>query len=70
MVGGAIYGTAILLVHWLIGNHEKVSLGSFKPFFVVVTAIFGIILGAIGGRIGRARREKAALSSPDSTVTG
>jgi hypothetical protein len=36
-----------------------VSLGSFPPFLVVITAIFGMLLGAAGGRIARAQRERA-----------
>jgi hypothetical protein len=31
MVGGVIYGVALLLVHALVGTQAKVSLGSFPP---------------------------------------
>lgn len=65
MVGGAIYGTALLLVHALVGTHAKVSLGSFPPLLAVVTAIFGILLGAAGGRIARAIRERAGVVPAD-----
>ncbi len=58
MVGGAIYGTSLQIVHALIGNHAKVSLGSSKILFVVTTTIAGILLGALGGRLGRAIRER------------
>ncbi|MGI8713767.1 MAG: hypothetical protein ACR2NR_11410 [Solirubrobacteraceae bacterium] len=58
--GGIFYGIALLLVHALIGNQAKVSLGSFKPLLVVVTAIVGMLLSAAGGRIVRAQRERAA----------
>ncbi len=60
MVGGAIYGTALLLMHALVGTHAKVSLGSFPPLLAVITAIFGAVLGACGGRLARARREQEA----------
>jgi hypothetical protein len=63
MVGGAIYGTALLLVHALVGTHAKVSLGSFRPLFAVLTAIIGAVLGAIGGRIARAMREHATVAA-------
>jgi hypothetical protein len=59
LVGGVIYGSALLLMHALVGTHAKVSLGSFPPLLVVVTGIIGVLLSAAGGRIGRAQRERA-----------
>jgi hypothetical protein len=56
LVGGAIYGTALLLAHAIAGTHAKVSLGSFPPLLAVVTAIVGMLLGAAGGRIARTGR--------------
>src|SRR5437763_16941039 len=50
MVGGAIYGTSLVLVHALVGNHAKVSLGSSKVVFVIFITIIGILIGAAGGR--------------------
>jgi hypothetical protein len=61
MVGGAIYGASLLIAHKLAGTHAKVSLGSFPPFLVVITAIVGILLGAAGGRIARALRERDGI---------
>ncbi len=63
LVGGAIYGAAALLVHAALGTHAKVSLGSFPPLFAVVTAIIGALLGAVGGRIARARRDHHTAAS-------
>jgi hypothetical protein len=54
--GGVIYGTTLLLVHELIHNDAKVSLGSFPPFLVVITALAGTLLSAAGGRVARGRR--------------
>ena len=65
LVGGAIYGTSLLIVHALLGTHAKVSLGSFPPFLVVITAIFGMFLGAAGGRIARLQRERAGIFLTD-----
>ena len=60
LIAGAVYGVALLLVHALAGTHAKVSLGSFPPLLAVVTAIGGMFLSALGGRIARALRERAA----------
>jgi hypothetical protein len=57
LVGGAVYGTALLVAHAIAGTHAKVSLGSFPPLLAVVTAIIGMLLGALGGRLGRALRK-------------
>jgi hypothetical protein len=62
--GGVIYGTTLLLVHELIHNHAKVSLGSFPPFLVVVTALFGTLLSAAGGRLARGQRGNAVSRRP------
>ena len=56
LVAGAIYGIALLVVHGALGTHAKVSLGSFPPLLAVVTAIAGMLLSALGGRIAREGR--------------
>ncbi len=48
-VGGAIYGTSLLLTHALVGTQAKVSLGSFPPGLVIITALVGMFLAAAGG---------------------
>jgi hypothetical protein len=58
LVGGGIYGASLLITHAIAGTEAKVSLGSFPPLLVVVTAIFGILLGAAGGRLARMQRER------------
>jgi hypothetical protein len=60
LVGGAIYGTALLVAHAIAGTHAKVSLGSFPPLLAVVTAIFGMLFAAFGGRLARMQRERKA----------
>ncbi len=71
--GGVIYGTTLLLVHELIHNQAKVSLGSFPPFLVVITALAGTLLSAAGGRVARAQRRRAAAvaaTAPPGAATG
>jgi hypothetical protein len=63
LVAGAIYGAALLIAHVIAGTHAKVSLGSFPPLFAVVTAIGGMFLAGLGGRLARARRERAAAEA-------
>jgi hypothetical protein len=67
LIAGAIYGVALLLVHALAGTHAKVSLGSFPPLLIVITAIAGMLLSAIGGRTARVLRERRAAPA---TVEG
>jgi ABC-type Na+ efflux pump permease subunit len=62
LVAGAIYGIALLVVHGAVGTHAKVSLGSFPPLLAVVTAIAGMLLSALGGRIARGQRERRTAS--------
>jgi hypothetical protein len=59
LVAGLIYGIALLLAHAIAGTEAKVSLGSFPPLLAVVTAIGGMLLAALGGRLARAQRERA-----------
>jgi hypothetical protein len=64
LVAGAIYGIALLVMHAIVGTHAKVSLGSFPPLLAVVTAIAGMLLSALGGRIARQGRERKGKASP------
>lgn len=64
-VGGAIYGSALLIVRVVIDNHSKVSLGSIPVLLALVTAIIGMLLSAAGGRIARIGREHAAAARRD-----
>jgi len=63
LVGGAIYGAALLVAHALVGTTAKVSLGSLPSLLAVLTAIIGMLLSALGGRIARGQREKAVRTA-------
>jgi len=69
-VGGAFYGTALLVAHKLAGTHAKVSLGSFPPLLAVITAIIGMLLAAGGGRLARAQREREGIFITDEHLAG
>ncbi len=63
LVGGVIYGIGLLVAHAIAGTHAKVSLGSFPPFLAVVTAIAGMLLAALGGRLARGGRARSAAAT-------
>jgi hypothetical protein len=67
--GGLFYGIGLLVVHGLIGNTAKVSLGSFPPLLAVITAIIGMFLGAAGGRLARMQRERQGIFITDEHIT-
>jgi hypothetical protein len=54
IVGGALFATGLLLAHAITGADEKVSLGSFPPLLIPIDALIGMLLGALGGRLGSA----------------
>jgi hypothetical protein len=58
LICGAIYGTALILAHVIAGTHAKVSLGSIPALQPLITAIFGMFITALGGRIARGLRER------------
>ncbi len=65
LVMGAVYGIAVLLAHVVAGTHAEVSLGSFPLLVILIDAVAGAILAAIGGRISQARiRRPAGRRSP------
>jgi hypothetical protein len=65
VVGGAIFGAGILIAHAIAGTHAKVSLGSFPPLLIVIDAIAGMLLGALGGRIGRVMWARQGTGAED-----
>jgi len=70
LVGGFIYGVALLVAHAIAGTDAKVSLGKFPPLLAVVTAILGMLLAAAGGRLARMQRERAAARGTAAPAPG
>jgi hypothetical protein len=66
LVGGAIFGAGILIAHAIAETHAKVSLGSLPPLLIAIDAIAGMLLGALGGRIGRALWARPAADGQGS----
>jgi hypothetical protein len=56
IVGGALFASGLLIAHALAGSRAKVSLIDFLPLLIVVDAIIGMFLGALGGHLSRAVR--------------
>ncbi|MCW2759601.1 MAG: hypothetical protein JWO46_3347 [Nocardioidaceae bacterium] len=51
---GAVFGVGLLLAHVVSGKDATVSLGGFPPALIVITAVAGSILTALGAAlIGR-----------------
>ncbi len=53
LVGGAVFGIGLLLAHAVAGTEPEVSLGSFPPLIIVIDALAGMLLSALGGRLSR-----------------
>jgi hypothetical protein len=68
LAGGALYGTFLLLAHAATGKHAKVALPHIEPILAVFTAIIGMFLGALGGRLRRVvvKQPAPAKGSPTS----
>jgi apolipoprotein N-acyltransferase len=54
-VAGAAFALGILAAHGLAGTDAKVSLGSVPAFLIVIDAIAGALLAALGCWLGRRR---------------
>lgn len=59
-VAGAMFGLGILAAHQLAGTDAEVSLGSFPPLLIVIDAIAGALLAALGCRLSRRRGRDGA----------
>jgi hypothetical protein len=64
LVGGTLYGSGLLIAHAIAGTDAKVSLPGFAPILIVVTAILGMLLGALGGRMRGAAMQRRGLPAP------
>ena len=61
--GGILFGTFILAAHALTGLDRKAHLPEPEILLVVITTLFGIGLGALGGR-SREKLESRASTAP------
>src|SRR3954452_16862518 len=64
LVGGTLYGTGLLVAHAIAGTDAKVELPGFAPILIVFTAIIGVLLGALGGKIRGAAMQRRGLPAP------
>jgi hypothetical protein len=69
LVGGTLYGTGLLLAHAIAGTDAKVSLPDFEPILVVFTAVIGVLLGALGGKIRGSAMQRRGLPAPPTRRT-
>jgi hypothetical protein len=61
--GGILFGTFILAAHAMTGLERKANLPEPEILLVVITTVFGIGLGALGGR-SREKSESRAATAP------
>ena len=66
-ISGAVYGVALLVLHAIVGTHAKVSLGSFPPLLIVITAVIGAALAAAGGRLSPSRSARSSSTEPEQS---
>jgi hypothetical protein len=64
LVGGALYGTGLLIAHAIAGTDATVSLPGFAPILIVFTAIIGMLAGALGGKIRGTAMQRRGLPAP------
>jgi hypothetical protein len=67
VVGGAIFGTMILVVHAIAGGEPKADLPDPPIILAIVTTVLGAAFGAIGGAL-RARHERGRPSRDMTSV--
>jgi hypothetical protein len=61
--GGILFGTFILAAHAVTGLDRQAHLPEPEILLVVITTVFGIGLGALGGR-ARGKSESRAATAP------
>ncbi|MGZ8665514.1 MAG: hypothetical protein ACXWZM_00220 [Solirubrobacterales bacterium] len=61
VIGGTLFGSFILIGHEIHGHEAKADLPDPPVLLIILTAAFGALLGAIGGRV-RSRAEAAAVT--------
>ena len=60
LLGGAVFGSFLLLAHAISGADPKVSLGEWPGVLILFTSIAGGLLGALGGARRAAVERRAA----------
>ena len=63
LLGGLLFGFAILLTHGLRDVEAKAELPDPEVLLIAITATFGALLGALGGRLRDRRERKLAAQS-------
>src|SRR3954467_11531354 len=69
LVGGTLFGASILLVHEATGKAPKADVPDPKIILVAVTAVAGVILGALGGRRRAQKEEEEEEEKPEFDIT-
>jgi hypothetical protein len=67
LVGGTLFGTFLLIAHAISGADAEVKLPGFEPILVLFTAIFGVLAGALGGRLRRAFIARQPVAEPSTS---
>ncbi|MDP9385548.1 MAG: hypothetical protein M3P50_09995 [Actinomycetota bacterium] len=62
LVGGLLFGVTILIVNGLREKEPKAELPDPEILLVVITTVFSVVFGALGGR-SRAKREARAATA-------
>ncbi len=60
LLGGTLFGAAILIAHEVHGATAKVDLPDPAILLIVITALLGMAFGALGGRLRERMRARAA----------
>jgi len=61
LLGGAVFGSFLLLAHAISGADAKVDLGQWPGVLIVFTSIAGALLGALGGARRAAVERRASV---------
>jgi hypothetical protein len=69
LVGGALFGGAILLVHEATGKAPKADVPDPKIILVAITTVAGVALGALGGRRRAKKEEEDEEDKPQFDIT-
>lgn len=62
VIGGTLFGSSILIGHAIHGGDAKADLPDPEVLLILLTAVFGTILGSLGGR-SRERAEARATAT-------